>query len=171
MNYGSKDILGLAGVAVIAALIAMVFLSYTGLLTTAVTATNNVNAIITVPLTCYTIATTNAINFGTVSPSTTTGIQTVTISDTAGNTDSFPWISGGNWLEPGAPSTFFVTNTMYHNSISATFIALTDGATNTYALVKPSATTISNAITFEVTIPAQQAPGTYNQIIYVTDSC
>ena len=34
MNYGSKDILGLAGVAVIAALIAMVFLSYTGLIMT-----------------------------------------------------------------------------------------------------------------------------------------
>ena len=177
-NTARKDAASLFGILLVVAVMFSVFVAYKSIWTVAQSqVTNNVNAIVSVPNACYAIVTANSLNFGIVSPSTTTGIQTVTISDTVGNVDSFPYLAGTNWgYDNGAgASNFYVTNTMYENGIAgvigAGYTALTTVSTNTYALVKPSATTVSNVITFEVTIPAQQAVATYNQIIFVVETC
>ena len=172
MRMTKRDVASFIGVMLAIAAMLSVFIAYRSLNAGASSMfTNNINAILTIQPTCYTTVAPNAINFGSVTPGTASGAVTATVSDGNGNVDSFPWISGGDWSVGGAAPTFYVTNTLYYNGISAIYIALTSTPTNTFALVKPTATAVSNVLTFEVTVPAGTSADTFNQLIIITDSC
>ena len=178
MNMKTKDIVSLFGILLAVAAIMSVFIAYKAVITGAdYMGTNAINAIVTVQPTCYTVVTPNSLNFGSVTPGTMSATQTSTVSDTFGNVDSFPWISGTSWgFDNGAgASSFYVTNTIYANGITAAGIGtstpLTTTATNTYGLIEPLGTVISNVLSFDVNVPSGQATAVYNQIIIITDTC
>jgi hypothetical protein len=166
-----KDAISFVSIVVVTVLLFSVFI-FARLGLTYANSTNAVNAVVTIPLSCFTTVSPNAIDFGSVSPGTTSAVQTTTVSDVNGNVDSFPWISGGSWSVGGGTPTFYVTNTFYANSIfSSVFTALTTTPTNTFAMVQPTGTAISNVISLEVTVPSGQQADAYNQIIIITDTC
>jgi hypothetical protein len=173
MSIMKKDFVGLVGILLVSSLIFSVFLAYTSLNVYGdITASNNINAIIEVPSTCYEIVAPNVVNFGSgYGPGQTSSAIATTVSDPKGNVDSFPWVSGGSWSIGGSSPTFYVTNTVYGNSIFNTnFIPLTTTSTNTGDMVDPVAS-ITNVISWKVSLPAQQAAGTYNQVITLVGTC
>ena len=171
MNHTRNDLISAVGIVIALAAMFSVFLYFRSLSPVSqIQSTNNINAILTVLPTCYTSASPNSISFSSVTPGKQSGSVAVTVGDNYGNVDSFPLISGGDWSISGSAPTFGVSNTLYYNGISSTFIRLLSTTANTYALVNPISS-ITNVITFAVNVPAQQAAGTYNQIIIITNTC
>ncbi len=115
------------------------------------------------------ITPTNSLAFGTLNGGKSTNTDVAVTDNNLGATNTYAWVSGGNWLLGGSFG-FGVSNTMWDTASQITFTGtpLTLTATNTNI---PVASSGSNSIYFGVQVPSTTSAGTYNQLITVTNVC
>ncbi len=111
----------------------------------------------------------SAINFGSISPGTSSLTDNQIVDTNSGSASAYMYVYGGNWIS--GTSSFGVSNTSWSSSSGITYVAaskLLPAAANTLISVAPSS---SNSIYFGLNIPAAQPAATYNQIITIENSC
>ncbi len=139
------------------------------------TTTNALTANVVVSSACYTLASSNPLSFGTVSPGTSTFTNTVaTDNDVGGNAGAYFYINGANmaWLS----NTILVGNTLWSQSAMGSYAgnALTTTFANTFIFIPaPSiaSPTSTNNIYFGIKVPSATPNGIYTQTITFNNLC
>lgn len=150
---------------------AFVLSPLTGFVLGANSLSSNVIGTVTVPSTCFATVSPNAINFGSLAPTTQYApANQVVDSNAGGNVAANIVVSGTDWTTSGSGN-FLVTNTVWNPTNTVTFTQSND------LTLLPVDTKIqmsaggSGNIFFGVQIPSGQAVGTYTQTITIESSC
>lgn len=120
----------------------------------------------------------SVINIGSLNPGTSLAPQNAVTDTNGGNSNSYLWLYGSNWILIGAVTpNFYVTNTIFSNAIGSSgegagylFNALTIASANSGMLVgiTPADT---NTLFFSVNVPAGQPAASYSSNIAIFNNC
>ncbi len=137
----------------------------------------NVIATANVQPACFISLSTNAIDFGSITP--TNSVPTanaVSVNDPGGNIPANILVDAGNWIS--GSNTFYVSNTLWNPVTEPTYTGtplnlapnLVDTLIQEPAPIIANPTT-SNTLYFGLAVPAAQSPGLYTQNVYIENEC
>ena len=123
----------------------------------------------TVSNSCQISLSPSALNFGLISPGTSSLTANQIVDTNSGSASAYMYVYGGNWIS--GTQSFGVSNTSWSSSSGIAYAGaskLGPAAANTLIGVASSS---SNSVYFGLNIPAAQPADTYNQIITIENSC